>query len=70
MLKEAISTGETSPARTPESVVVNAYDDWLQRKVECARAAMRAGQGRPNEEVEAAFAASLTRVTHDVTDRV
>jgi len=33
-----------------------AYDDYLQRKVEAGRTSMRAGLGRSNDEVEAAFA--------------
>ena len=33
------------------------YDAFLRRKVEAARASMRAGQGRPDDEVEAEFAA-------------
>ncbi len=33
------------------------YDEFLNRKVEAGRAAMRAGLGRSNEEVEAEFAA-------------
>lgn len=33
------------------------YDEYLQRKVEAGRASMRAGLGRSNDEVEAAFAA-------------
>ena len=33
------------------------YDEFLHRKVEAGRAAMRAGLGRSNEEVEAEFAA-------------
>lgn len=33
------------------------YKDYLRRKVEAGRAAMRAGRGRPNEKVEAEFAA-------------
>lgn len=33
------------------------YDDWLRRKVEAARASMRAGRGRSNDAVEATFAA-------------
>ena len=33
------------------------YDAFLRRKVEAGRASMRAGQGRPNEDVEAEFAA-------------
>lgn len=33
------------------------YDDYLQRKVDAGRTSMRAGRGRGNDEVEAAFAA-------------
>lgn len=33
------------------------YDDFLQRKVDLARSSMQAGLGRPNDEVEAEFAA-------------
>lgn len=33
------------------------YDEFLSRKVEAGRVAMRAGQSRSNEEVEAEFAA-------------
>ncbi len=33
------------------------YEDYLRHKVEAGRASMRAGRGRPNEEVEAEFAA-------------
>jgi len=33
------------------------YDEFLRRKVELARASIRAGRGRSNEEVEAEFAA-------------
>ncbi len=33
------------------------YDDYFRRKVDVGRASMRAGRGRSNEEVEAAFAA-------------
>jgi hypothetical protein len=32
------------------------YDEFLARKVEMARASMRAGRGRSNEDVEAVFA--------------
>jgi predicted transcriptional regulator len=32
------------------------YDEFLYRKVKAARASMRVGQGRSNEEVEAEFA--------------
>jgi len=38
------------------------YDDFLSRKVEAARVSMRAGLGRPNEEVEAEFAARRAKV--------
>lgn len=34
-----------------------AYDDYLQRKIDAGRASMHAGRGRPNDAVEAAFAA-------------
>jgi predicted transcriptional regulator len=33
------------------------HEEFLRRKVEAARASVRAGRGRSNEEVEAAFAA-------------
>lgn len=36
---------------------VREHDEYLRRKVEAGRASMRAGRGRPNDEVEAAFAA-------------
>lgn len=39
------------------------YDAFLQRKVEAGRASMHAGQGRPNDEVEAEFAARRASVT-------
>ena len=32
------------------------YDQYFSRKVDAGRASMRAGRGRSNEEVEAAFA--------------
>ena len=38
------------------------YDAYLQDKVEAGRASMRAGQGRPNDEVEAEFAARRAQV--------
>jgi predicted transcriptional regulator len=38
-----------------------AYDKFLQRKVKAARFSMRAGRGRSNDDVEAAFAARRTR---------
>jgi predicted transcriptional regulator len=31
------------------------YEEFLLNKVEAARTSMRAGRGRPNEEVDAAF---------------
>lgn len=37
------------------------HDEFLRRKVEAGRASMRAGQGRSNDEVEAAFAARRSR---------
>jgi len=37
------------------------YDEYLRRKVEAARESMRAGRGRTNEEVEAAFAARRSK---------
>lgn len=33
------------------------YDEFLHGKVAAGRASMRAGRGRPNDKVEAAFAA-------------
>jgi predicted transcriptional regulator len=38
------------------------YDGFLRRKVEVARASVRAGRGRPSEEVEAEFAARRSKV--------
>lgn len=38
------------------------YDEFLNRKVETGRAAMRAGMGRPNDEVEAEFSARRANV--------
>jgi hypothetical protein len=40
-----------------------AYDDYLQRKVEAGRTSMRAGLGRSNDEVEAAFATRRHQAT-------
>ncbi|MDY0242521.1 MAG: hypothetical protein RBR34_10120 [Rhodospirillaceae bacterium] len=37
------------------------YDDYLRRKVEAGRASMRAGRGRTNDEVEAAFVTRRNR---------
>jgi hypothetical protein len=42
------------------------YDAFLRRKVEAGRAAMKAGLGRPNDEVEAEFAARRKAVTREV----
>jgi hypothetical protein len=36
------------------------YDEFLRTKAEVARSSMRAGSGRPNDEVEAEFAARRT----------
>lgn len=41
------------------------YDAYLRRKVEAARASMRAGRGRSNKEVEARFAALRNSVAAD-----
>jgi predicted transcriptional regulator len=38
------------------------YDDFLKIKVEAGRASMRAGLGKSNDEVEAAFAARRANV--------
>lgn len=39
------------------------YEIYLRRKVEAGRASMRAGRGRPNDKVEATFAAKRNRVS-------
>jgi len=39
------------------------YNDHLRLKVEAGRAAMRVGQGRSNDEVEAMFAAKRSNLT-------
>ena len=39
------------------------YDAYVRRKVETARASMRAGRGRPNDAVEAEFAKRRARTT-------
>ena len=41
-----------------------AHDDFLQRKVEVARASMHAGHGSPNDAVEARFAARRSKATN------
>ena len=38
------------------------YDEFLCNKVEAGRSSMRAGRGRPNDDVEAAFAARRAQV--------
>lgn len=38
------------------------YDEFLRNKVDAGRASMRAGRGRSNDEVEAAFAARRSLV--------
>lgn len=43
-----------------------AYEEFLRGKVEAGRAAMRSGQGRSNDEVEAEFAARRARVESEV----
>lgn len=42
------------------------YDGYLLRKVAAGRASMRAGAGRSNEEMEAAFAAKRNQVAADL----
>lgn len=42
------------------------YDAFLHRKVELARSSMRADQGRPNDEVEAEFAARRASAANHV----
>ncbi|TSD84833.1 antitoxin of toxin-antitoxin stability system [Mycobacterium sp. KBS0706] len=44
------------------------YDDFLRRKVEIARASMRAGRGRSNEEVEAEFAARRAELLREADE--
>jgi predicted transcriptional regulator len=39
------------------------HDEFLQRKVEVARASVKAGRGRSNDEVEAKFAARRAKVS-------
>ncbi len=39
------------------------YDEFLRRKVEVARASVRAGRGKANSEVEEQFAARRARAT-------
>jgi hypothetical protein len=44
------------------------YDEFLRRKVELARASMRAGRGRSNEEVEAEFAAIRAKLEREADE--
>jgi predicted transcriptional regulator len=41
------------------------YDAFVRRKVEVARASMRAGRGRSNEDVEAEFAARRAKALRE-----
>lgn len=43
------------------------YDEYLRNKVEAGRASVRAGLGRANADVEAAFAARRKRIAADRT---
>ena len=45
-----------------------AYDEFLRRKVEVARASMRAGRGRPNEDVEAEAEAVISRMLREADE--
>lgn len=42
------------------------YQEFLAQKVELARASMQAGVGRPNEAIEAEFAARRAQAERDV----
>jgi predicted transcriptional regulator len=42
------------------------YDAFLRQKVETARASMRSGDGRPDDEVEAEFAARRAGAASEV----
>ena len=42
------------------------YDEFLRSKVEAGRTSMQADRGRPNDEVEAAFAARRAQVVGKV----
>ena len=44
------------------------YDEFLRRKVDIARASMRAGRGRPNEEVEAEAAARIAKMLREADE--
>ena len=44
------------------------YDEFLRRKVDIARASMRAGRGRPNEQVEAEAAARIAEMLREADE--
>ncbi|WP_110655841.1 antitoxin of toxin-antitoxin stability system [Salinicola halimionae] len=44
------------------------HDEFLRRKVEKARASMRAGRGRPNEELEVEAAARRTALLRQIDE--
>jgi len=44
------------------------YDDFLRRKVEIARASMRADRGQSNKEVEAEFAARRAELLREADE--
>lgn len=44
------------------------YDQYFSRKVDAGRASMRAGRGRSNEEVEAAFAVRRAAAARNATE--
>lgn len=56
-----IEAGEVERFATVDALMADLHaqsdDDYLRRKVDAGRASMAAGRGRPNEEVEATFAA-------------
>jgi len=58
MRQQTLATPAVTPVqlRVPQRAADN-YRDWLQRKIDRARVSMRAGQGIPNDEIEAEFAA-------------
>ncbi len=43
----------------------SAHTDFLQKKVDAARTSIAAGQGRPNDAVEAEFSARRTRLAEE-----
>jgi len=54
MLDEAVVEAETPDSAHDDA---DSYHEWLRRKVEIARAQMRAGLGIPHEKMQAEFAA-------------